>query len=691
MQKMATCYPGSSNESDALPTPYIQSPKLAAYAEQRLLPGNVVLHLSQAPSDGSYSETLVGSSLSHHKCVENPTVGGGNEVVFIPRMGDSVCAQSISGQLNTAAGDPVGNSFMRDPQMIPRTQSGILDGEQNPQYQGLSLSLSSEIPSTVPGHALPYQYLTPGLSSMLNTHFPGLWVDGCGTISCKDDESSQNSVWKNSECSPSDLPGGNHNATKLGDLNSTQCSITSREMNPYPCQYEMPGSVSTILNSKYLKAAQQLLDEIVNVWEALKHPKFGKHKNFHVSGLSEETGERSNSITMLTSINGISSEFNESVTNSSELSPGERQDLQNKKAKLLSMLDEVDRRYRQYYYQMQIVVSSFDTVAGCGAAKSYTALALQTISRHFRCLHDTIAGQIQQTQKSLGEQDTSLNCQGGGITRLRYVDQQVKQQRTLQHLGVIRHAWRPQRGLPESSVSILRAWLFEHFLHPYPKDSEKSMLARQTGLTRNQVANWFINARVRLWKPMVEEMYKEEFGDSELNSKSSPENAAKPARDNSWASETRGEELQESATSRFADSGHPQQCHNLKSDLIPDIEMNGPAASANFQNGAYGDDMICMVQLQANQRSNVDNLGVYHSEIFPPDQNVAGGLVAAAAAAQYRISNLDDVSVDSQVSLALGLQHCESDAALGGSHFRGDDTGTQQHRFGKPHLLHEVA
>jgi Homeobox KN domain len=25
-----------------------------------------------------------------------------------------------------------------------------------------------------------------------------------------------------------------------------------------------------------------------------------------------------------------------------------------------------------------------------------------------------------------------------------------------------------------------------------------------------QISNWFINARVRLWKPMIEEMYKEE-------------------------------------------------------------------------------------------------------------------------------------------------------------------------------------
>ena len=108
---------------------------------------------------------------------------------------------------------------------------------------------------------------------------------------------------------------------------------------------------------------------------------------------------------------------------------------------------------------MQIVVSSFDLGAGCGAAEPYTTLALRTISRHFRCLRDAISGQIQVTQRSLGEQE--------GIPRLRYVDQQLRQQKALQQLGVMRQAWRPQRGLPESSVSILRAWLFEHFLHPY--------------------------------------------------------------------------------------------------------------------------------------------------------------------------------------------------------------------------------
>ena len=30
-----------------------------------------------------------------------------------------------------------------------------------------------------------------------------------------------------------------------------------------------------------------------------------------------------------------------------------------------------------------------------------------------------------------------------------------------------------------------------------------------------QVSNWFINARVRLWKPMVEEMYQQELKEAE--------------------------------------------------------------------------------------------------------------------------------------------------------------------------------
>lgn len=131
----------------------------------------------------------------------------------------------------------------------------------------------------------------------------------------------------------------------------------------------------------------------------------------------------------------------------------------------------MDGRYKQYHNQMQIVVLSFESIAGSKTAKPYTLLALQTISRHFRCLRDAINDQIQAARRNLGEQEGSTVVAGGGISRLRYIDQNLRhqQQRSSEQMSMLQmqqHMWRPQRGLPENSVSILRAWLFEHFLHP---------------------------------------------------------------------------------------------------------------------------------------------------------------------------------------------------------------------------------
>ncbi|CAI9779804.1 unnamed protein product [Fraxinus pennsylvanica] len=274
---------------------------------------------------------------------------------------------------------------------------------------------------------------------------------------------------------------------------------------------------SVLLSSKYLKAAQEVLDEVVNVGKGVikSISESAKNPNGQAKNIGEQpppAGDGQNG-------------GDTSAKRDAELTTAERQEVQMKKAKLLNMLDEVEQRYRQYHHQMQIVISWFEQAAGIGSAKTYTALALQTISKQFRCLKDAILGQIRSASKSLGEDDGLIGKIEG--SRLKYVDNQLRQQRALQQLGMIQHnAWRPQRGLPERSVSVLRAWLFEHFLHPYPKDSDKIMLAKQAGLTRSQVSNWFINARVRLWKPMVEEMYTEEvkeqekIGPEEMTSKS---------------------------------------------------------------------------------------------------------------------------------------------------------------------------
>lgn len=62
-----------------------------------------------------------------------------------------------------------------------------------------------------------------------------------------------------------------------------------------------------------------------------------------------------------------------------------------------------------------------------------------------------------------------------------------------------------KRGvLPRHATQAMRAWLFQHLVHPYPTEEEKRSLAAQTRLTLLQVNNWFINARRRILQPMLE-------------------------------------------------------------------------------------------------------------------------------------------------------------------------------------------
>ncbi|KAK8502636.1 hypothetical protein V6N12_073128 [Hibiscus sabdariffa] len=258
-------------------------------------------------------------------------------------------------------------------------------------------------------------------------------------------------------------------------------------------------------SSKYLDPAMELLNEFcslgINQFDYIS-----KQKQTHRSKQLDNGDDDGASSSRKQSLYSL--EFSE---------------LQRRKTKMLSMLEEVDRRYKVYCDQMKAVVSSFESVAGAGAASVYSALASKAMSRHFRCLRDGIVSQIQATRKAMGEKDpVAPGTTKGETPRLRVLDQALRQQKAFQQMHMMEsHPWRPQRGLPERSVSVLRAWLFEHFLHPYPSDVDKHILARQTGLSRSQVSNWFINARVRLWKPMVEEMYLEETKEHENNMASS--------------------------------------------------------------------------------------------------------------------------------------------------------------------------
>ncbi|CAN0909583.1 BEL1-like homeodomain protein 9 [Linum grandiflorum] len=152
---------------------------------------------------------------------------------------------------------------------------------------------------------------------------------------------------------------------------------------------------------------------------------------------------------------------------------------------------------------MRSVVASFEAVAGLGNAAPFIPNAIKIMSFHFTSLKNTLLHRLH----CLTTQSDSIHSQSSNTIKpssttfnLNFFLQSPPPQQ--QH-----PVWRSQRVLPDHAVALLKSWLFEHFLHPYPTDSEKQILAQQTGLSRTQVSNWFINARVRVWKPMVEEIH----------------------------------------------------------------------------------------------------------------------------------------------------------------------------------------
>uniref|UniRef100_A0A0D9WR96 Homeobox domain-containing protein n=1 Tax=Leersia perrieri TaxID=77586 RepID=A0A0D9WR96_9ORYZ len=177
--------------------------------------------------------------------------------------------------------------------------------------------------------------------------------------------------------------------------------------------------------------------------------------------------------------------------------------------RLRKLLHQMDEKCNQCLDEMQSTASKFNSIirgggggmsapfAGRAVAATYGRVRrrvmakLVTAAAAQQRLSPASAAAMEEKERNW---ESSFIQKHWAMQQLRRGDQQ---------------SWRPQRGLPEKSVAVLKAWMFENFLRPYPKDSEKDMLAARSGLSRSQVSNWFINARVRLWKPMIEDMYEE--------------------------------------------------------------------------------------------------------------------------------------------------------------------------------------
>ncbi|KAM5560249.1 BEL1-like homeodomain protein 9 [Rosa sericea] len=302
-----------------------------------------------------------------------------------------------------------------------------------------------------------------------------------------------------------------HNLQRYGYSGINDGGHGSRSPGPTPLG-PFTGYASILKGSKFLKPAQQLLEEFCDV---------GSSSREIYAAVSRIMTDESSSF--------LDDPPIESLDDPVSVGGGDGGESRRKKSRLISMLDEVYRRYKQYYHQMTAVVNSFEYVAGLGNAAPYANLAIKAMSRHFKCLKNAITDQLQYSRSSRDATTYVSRDKDEAIPMLRNTTRGMyTQHRSFQstEFGEHQPVWRPQRGLPERAVTVLRSWLFEHFLHPYPTDTDKIMLAKQTGLSRSQVSNWFINARVRLWKPMVEEIHMLETRQAHIASqKSGDQNA----------------------------------------------------------------------------------------------------------------------------------------------------------------------
>src|SRR3954468_18505626 len=95
-----------------------------------------------------------------------------------------------------------------------------------------------------------------------------------------------------------------------------------------------------------------------------------------------------------------------------------------------------------------------------------------------------------------------------------------------------------------------------------------------------QVSNWFINARVRLWKPMVEEMYTEEMKDQEANGSEENKSSKNTDEDPSMKTTTQQERVPTSETE--------SKSFNSKQDLsvVPVSAQSTSPIGVNVRNNS---------------------------------------------------------------------------------------------------------
>lgn len=123
------------------------------------------------------------------------------------------------------------------------------------------------------------------------------------------------------------------------------------------------------------------------------------------------------------------------------------------------MIIQIDERYTQCLDEIHTVASAFHAATDLDP-RLHTRYTLQSITSVYRNLREKITNCIFTMGVSSNTMCTVEKEKSFEATFIQkqWALQQLKRKDN--------QLWRPQRGLPERSVSVLRAWMFQNFLHP---------------------------------------------------------------------------------------------------------------------------------------------------------------------------------------------------------------------------------
>lgn len=206
-----------------------------------------------------------------------------------------------------------------------------------------------------------------------------------------------------------------------------------------------------------------------------------------------------------------------------------------------------------------------------------------------------------------------------------------------------------------------------------------------------QVSNWFINARVRLWKPMVEEMYTEETKDQDQLKGISGNDTKKSEANKESSSAAANSKADRTKAFQYSKPDHPHPHHNILQINQPADQITSPSFSTSPVRGSSFQGSPKKPRSTTTnsevQNSSTSILSMDHMEIMKGnehnrdnDQHTFGrserqistfpvgfGTYPVGHLGRFNSSDHDDHDLmaprlfhGNGVSLTLGLPHCEN-------------------------------